>query len=422
MKNPKTETYTLKDFTLQTLQTDAMDRATQFKKWITQSDENDHAIYWLEAQTAVKPEMILYDSRNGKMWNVISFISNDYLGMSQRPETKEAGIKAVMEYGTGACAAPIIGGYLDIHKQLEQEIADFTGQEDALIFSSGFGSNVGVLNAMLGKDDIAFVDFQIHTSAIDGLHKTNVKRVGHNNLEYLEIALKNERHKYKTAMLIIDGVYSQDGDIAPLPEIITLCKKYNTLVFLDDAHGMGTMGENGRGTAELFNVLGQVDIITGTFSKSFGAIGGYVACSKDLANYLRYHANTTVFSAAIPPQATCSILKALELIKKDKSIRQKLWDNVYYLKKRLIEEGFDIGNSVSPIFPIMVRDAYKVKEATRILKEQGIYTLGITYPAVTNKDARLRVSILASHEKQHLDKLIQTLNYVNTIINIKKAS
>ncbi|MDR2964139.1 MAG: aminotransferase class I/II-fold pyridoxal phosphate-dependent enzyme [Bacteroidales bacterium] len=414
------ENCTLKDFTVLSVQGDAIERAVAFKKWLEQVNENDHAIYWLEAQTAVKPEMELYDRRNDNMLRVISFISNDYLGMSQHPETKKAGIAGVEKYGTGVCAAPSIGGYLHIHKQLEQAIADFTGQEDALIFSSGFGANVGVLNALLGKNDIAFVDFQIHTSAVDGLHQTNVKKVGHNDLNYLEFALQNERHNYKTAMLIIDGVYSQDGDIAPLPEIVALCKKHNVLLYLDDAHGMGVLGENGRGTAEHFGLLGQVDIISGTFSKSFGAVGGYVACSKTLADYLRYYANTTVFSAAVTPQVTCSVIKAIELLQTDNSMLQKLWRNVHYLKKRLLEEGFDIGKTESPILPIMVRDTYKVKETTRILKEQGIYALGLTYPAVANKDSRLRVSVLASHEKQHLDTLIDALNYADKILNIKK--
>lgn len=211
---------------------------------------------------------------------VTAFISNDYLGMSQREETKQAGIDAIIKYGTGACAAQVIGGYLDIHQQLEQEIASFVGQEDAILFSSGFGANAGILRALLGQNDIALVDPYIHTSAMAGLKGTNVKRIGHNDLEYLEKTLKETKDQYQTRLVIIDGVYSQDGDLSLLPEIISLCKTHEAMLMLDDAHGIGVMGANGRGTAEHFNCLGQVDIITGTFSKSFGCVGGFAAASK----------------------------------------------------------------------------------------------------------------------------------------------
>ncbi len=413
--------YTLKDFTLQTLQTDAIDRAIQFKKWLNQVKENDHEVFWTKAYGAVKPVMTIEDPSTKLKREVLSFVSNDYLGMSQRPETIQAGIEALQKYGTGACAAPSIGGYLDIHKELEKEIADFTGQEDALVFSSGFGVNVGVLNALLGKEDIAFIDSQVHSSVLDGLRDTNTKNIGHSNLEYLEFILQNERPKYKTAMVIIDGIYSQDGDIAPLPEIVALCKKHNTLVYMDDAHGVGVFGKNGRGVAEYFDMLGQVDFITGTFSKAFGAVGGFVACSKDMTDYLRLHANTTVFSSSLTPQVTCSVLKALKLIKTDKSILQKLWDNINYFRKRLQEEGFDIKQSVAAIFPIMVRDPFKTYEVARLLKERNIYAMSIVYPAVVNKDARIRVSLIASHEKEHLDTLIDALCKIDKELQIKSA-
>jgi glycine C-acetyltransferase len=413
------ENYTLKDFTLQTLRTDAIDRTIQFKKWHKQAKQNNHQVFWTKAYGAVKPEMTIEDPSTGLKRKVISFVSNDYLGMSQRPETIQAGIQALQTYGTGACAAPSIGGYLDIHQELEKEIADFTGQEDALVFSSGFGVNVGVLNALLGKEDIAFIDSQVHSSVLDGLRGTNTKNIGHNNPEYLEFILQNERSKYKTAMVIIDGIYSQDGDIAPLPEIVTLCKKYNALIYMDDAHGIGVFGKNGRGIAEYFNLLGQVDIITGTLSKAFGAVGGFVACSKDMADYLRLHANTTVFSSSLTPQVTCSVLKALELIKTDKSILQKLWDNVNYFRKRLLEEGFDIKQSVAAIFPIMIRDPYKTYEVARLLKERNIYAMSIVFPAVVNKDSRIRVSLIASHEKEHLEALITALSEIDKELHIK---
>lgn len=351
---------------------------------------------------------------------VISFIANDYLGLSQREETKQAGIDAIKKYGTGACAAQVIGGYLDIHQQLEQEIASFVGQEEAILFSSGFGANAGILRALLGQNDIALIDPYIHTSAMAGLKGTNIKRIGHNDLEYLEKVLKEVKGQYQTKLVIIDGVYSQDGDLSLLPEIITLCKTYEAMLMLDDAHGIGVMGANGRGTAEYYNCLGQIDIITGTFSKSFGCVGGFAAASKKIIQYLKFYADSNVFSAASTPQVTASILKALEIIKKEPQIRTKLWENTNYLRKRLKEEGFDIGKSVSPIFPIMIRDNKKVYEIAKMLQEKGIFTIGIVYPAVRTKEARLRVSVLATHEHEQLDALINALNDINKDIKIKR--
>lgn len=402
------EQYSVKDFGLASIDTSMQDRIEQFKKWTKQTKDNDHQIYWIESLSGITPEMTIRDSDNTEK-ELISFISNDYLGMSQREETKLAGIEGLKKYGTGACAAPIIGGYLDIHKKLEQQIAEFTGQEDALIFSSGFGSNVGVLNALLGKNDLALIDTFVHSSVLDGIRSTNKKLIGHNDLKYLEIVLQREEHNYNTKMVIIDGVYSQDGDLGLIPEIKAICDKYNAILYVDDAHGIGLIGENGRGTIEHFGMLGKIDIITGTFSKAFGCVGGFVSASKDMIQYLRYYANTSVFSASPTPQVTCSVLKALELIKEDPSIRKKLWDNVNYLRDKLIENKFDIGKSESPVLPIMIRDTFKAKEVARLLKDNGIYAISIVYPAVSNKDARIRVSVLASHNKNHLDHLVNAL-------------
>lgn len=413
----KRDEFTVNDFTLNSLKTNVINRAEQFQKWIIQSKTNDHEIYWNESTMGVMPETIIIDPITSLPIEVISFISNDYLGMSQRDETKFAGIEAIQKYGTGACAAPIIGGYLDIHRELESKIAAFAGTKDALIFSSGFGVNVGVLNALLGKEDLALIDIQVHTSVLDGLRSTNVKKMSHNDPEYLEFVLKKEKGNYKTIMVIVDGVYSQDGDVAKLPQISSLCKRYGALLYVDDAHGMGVFGPNGRGTAEEYNMLGEVDIITGTFSKAFGSVGGFVACSKILADYLRYYAGTTVFSAAITPQSTSSILKALELMQQKPEIRKRLWENVDFLKEKLLAEKFDIINSNSPIFPIMVRDPFKAKEVTRLLKERGIYAIAIVYPAVTDKNARVRISVTAAHEKKHLNKLISSLIEIREIIN-----
>lgn len=407
--------YSLKDFEL-SYEKNAIERANDFQMYINQLDGFGCKSYWIASYTGVGATM----SIEGYNDPIISFIANDYLGMSQREETKQAGIDAIRKYGTGACAAQVIGGYLDIHKQLEMEIASFVGQEDAILFSSGFGANAGVLRALLGKNDIALTDPFIHTSTLAGLHETNIKRIGHNDLEYLEMVLKDVKDKYKTKLVIIDGVYSQDGDLSLLPEIIALCKAHDAMLMVDDAHGIGGMGPNGRGTVEYFNCLGQVDIITGTFSKSFGCVGGFVAASKKIIQYLRFYTDSNVFSAALTPQVTASVLKALELIKAKPEIRKKLWNNTNYLRKELDKRGFDIGKSVTPIFPIMIRDNKKVYQIAKMLQEKGIFTIAIVYPAVRTKEARLRVSILSTHKKEHLDSLVSALEEINKIIPIKK--
>ena len=394
----------LKDFEI-TPNENIIERSQNFQSYIDQMEQFGCKSYWVMGKTGVGAKMQI-EGYNGE---VSAYISNDYLGMSQRAETKEAGINAVLKYGTGASAAQAIGGYLDIHQQLEQGIAKFVGQEDAILFSSGFGANAGLLRAILGKNDIAYIDSYIHTSATSGLIGTNVKHIGHNDIDYLDMILERETGKYQTRLVIIDGVYSQNGDLSKLPEYITVCKKHNCLLMMDDAHGIGVMGESGRGTAEYYNCLGQVDVITGTFSKSFGCVGGFVAASEKLIQYLRYYADSNVFSAAMTPQVAASSLKALELIQTRPEIRKKLWTNVNYLRKRLTEEGFDIGCSVSAIFPIMVRDNRKVYEIARELQKRCIFVSGITYPAVRTKEARLRVSVLASYEIEQLEQLVTAL-------------
>ncbi len=407
----KQDFLSLKDFGLN-LEENIMERANAFQSYINQMKQFETKCYWIMSNSGIGSKMKLENSDK----IVSAYISNDYLGMSQRAETIEAGIEALRKYGTGACAAQAIGGYIDIHKKLEHEIADFVGQEDALLFSSGFGANAGLLRGILGKNDIAYIDSYIHTSATSGLLGTNIKHIGHNNVEYLDMMLEKEKGKYKTKLVIIDGVYSQNGDLSKLPEYIEICKKHDCLLMVDDAHGIGVMGENGRGTAEHFGCLGQVDIITGTFSKSFGCVGGFVAASSKLIQYLRYYADSNVFSAAITPQVTGSVLKALELIKTRPEIRKKLWNNVNYLRNRLQKAGFDIGESVSPIFPIMVRDNEKVYKIADLLQKKGIFASGIAYPAVRTKEARIRISILASHELEQLEQLAKALEEIREII------
>ncbi len=412
---------TLKSFDL-SLDVEARERASMFQQFIDQLDAGQCRAWWIESAGGVKSEMRIKDLYSGEEKDLISFITNDYLGMSQNKDVIMAGVEALMEYGSGACAAPIIGGYTDIHKKLEKGIAEFVGQEDAIVFSSGFGTNVGVLNALLGKNDIALVDTFIHASLVEGLHTTNTKNIGHNNLEYLESTLQKVQNQYTTKMVVIDGVYSQDGDLALLPDIIKICRKYGAMIMMDDAHGIGVMGKNGRGTAEYYDVLGQVDIIAGTFSKGFGGVGGFAAASQKMVQYLKHYAKSNIFSTAMTPQVAASAYKVIEVINTKPEILSRLWDNVHYIKKRLTDEGFDIGHSVSPIVPIMVRNDYKVHQAAAALQREGIYALGITYPAVSKKEARIRLNIQASHTTDHLDKFVEALCKIDNSMNLRNKN
>lgn len=413
------EQYSLKDFA-QSSGLNIIQRSEKFQLYTNQLKEHNHNLYHIEALSGVGAHMIIENSIKPQKREVVSFVSNDYLGMSQHPETKEAGIKAVELYGTGACAAPIIGGFMKLHRELEERLAQFLGYEDAMIFSSGFGANAGVLGGVMGKNDIALVDSFIHASVYDGLLQTNVKRIGHNDMEYLELNLKKTQNNYDTTMLICDGVYSQNGDLGMLPESIELCRKYGACVMVDDAHGIGVFGENGRGVTEYQNIIGKPDILSGTFSKSFGCVGGFVAASRKMIELFRFYGRTRTFSAAPTPQATASALKALELIEKKPEIRTKLWDNVYYMKSQLLANGYDIKETVSPIFPIMVRDNYLVKEVAKMLLDRGFYTIGICYPAVSNNDSRIRASVLATHTKEDIDGFINALNEIDAILHFKK--
>lgn len=391
----------LKDFDL-SIKKNIADRADAFNAFIKQMDNSKHNNYFVKSTSNIGPRISVVKPYTGNVQEAISFISNDYLGLSKNSQTIEAGIEALKKYGTGACAAPIIGGYLDLHNDLESEIADFLGCEDSLVFSSGFGANEGVLRALLGKNDIALIDSFVHSSTLVGLTTTNTKYIGHNDLEYLEKTLKNVEDKYITKLVIVDGVYSQDGDIARIPEILALCRKYNAFLMVDDAHGIGYYGENGKGVLEHYGLLGQVDLVSGTLSKAFGCVGGFVAGSKSIIQYLRYYAPNSVFSASLTPQATASALEALRIIKSQPELRQKIWSNVRLFHSEMKRLGIDIGDTQSAIFPIKVKDDSIVKDIAAELLQNGFYVIGICFPAVRAKDSRIRASILASHTEEEI--------------------
>jgi glycine C-acetyltransferase len=415
----KKKTFSLHDFV--SLPGKTFDEtADEFLKgFIAQMDEEMIKPYGILSSTSIGAKMTIKDHYSDSYRDTISFVGNAYLGMNTHPSTIEAAKRAIDKYGTGACASPIIGGSLDIHRKLEQSLAEFVSCEDALIYATGYAANCGTLLALLNKADIALVDMYVHASIFDGLYTTNTKLLKHNDLEYLEKTLIEVKDKYTTKLVIVDGVYSQGGDLSPLPDILKICKKYGAFLFVDDAHGIGVMGNNGRGTIEYYDLLGQINVVTGTFSKSFGAVGGFVAGSHKLIQYLKFYSRASTFSAAPVPSVTASVLEAIEVIKREPERRMILWQNTMYLKNKLLELGFDIGNSDSPIVPVMIYDEMKAKQVARLLLDRGIYTMPIIYPGVKRNNARLRITVLATHTIRDLDRLINALIEVFNIMNIR---
>lgn len=360
---------TLKDF--ENRGQDLLTRAKQVDDYISYRHRIQHLPYRVISLTGSSAHMRVIDPYSNKEKEMISFVSNDYLGLSHHPEVIKAGIDALEQYGAGAGASPLIGGHNFLHEQLEQEIAHFLKNEYAITYTSGYAANCSTLLAMMGKEDIAIMDMFTHASVFDGCLCTNTKRFLHNDIDSLVHVLNNAK-SFKNRFVIIDGVYSQDGDIAFLDQIYTVCKEHDAFLIVDDAHGIGVLGKTGRGIIEDYDLLDKVDIITGTFSKAFGCVGGYAIARKEIITLLRYYSRQNIFSAAATPQTAASAIKAIQLIDQEPQWRNTLADNIEYFKTGLETLGLDYGNTESAIFPVMVRNEHYVKEAARILFEQGI--------------------------------------------------
>ena len=397
---------------------DIMGRAEAFNEYSTHTKKNKHNYYRRISTSGSGPVMNVIDPNTGQKKDMIYLASNDYLNLTKHPRTVAAGIKAIQKYGTGAGSVPLLGGTFDLHVELEKKIAHFKGCENAILYSSGYGSNAGSLLALLQSKDIAIMDRLVHASLIDGCKNTNVKYFRHNDLNALERILAKSQKEFRTKLVIVDGVYSMDGDIAPLDKIVELAKAYGAYVMVDEAHATGVIGKNGRGTPEHFGIEGKIDIVSGTFSKAIGAVGGFVAANNELIDLLHFYSRSYMFSTAPTPQVMGSVIEALDVIQEEPEIRQKLWQNIDYFKTNLLNMGFDIGNSETAIFPIVVGDAYKVKEACRLLHERGIYANLVLYPAVALKASRLRLSLMSGHTKEHLDTALEALGDIGKKLDI----
>lgn len=384
---------------------DAWKRASLFQNYLNYLDNNGRLNYRLISSSGCGPEMNILTKDHPKARKMVSFVSNDYLGFTQHPKIKAAVIASIEEFGSGAGASPAIGGQFSYHEDLEQKIAAFFGRESAIIYTTGYTANSATLMSLLQKEDIAIVDMAVHASVYEGCQLTSMKVFLHNRMDLLERTLKLSRDAYRTKMVIVDGVYSQDGDIAPLDKILELCRHYGAYLAVDDAHGVGVVGNTGRGAMEMFGIIQEADIITGTFSKTFGNVGGYVVASPELINFLKYQSRQHLFSATSTP-AAAGIIRGIELLDEEPHWKDQLWENINHFKNGLDSLGFDTGPTQSAIIPIKIGDASVTAQMAAMLMKAGIYTNPIIYPAVSKKNARIRTSLMATHTKEQLDQAL----------------
>ncbi|MBC8315726.1 MAG: pyridoxal phosphate-dependent aminotransferase family protein [Bacteroidetes bacterium] len=339
---------------------------------------------------------------NGK--SVLMFGSNSYLGLTTHPLVKEAAIKATKKYGTGCAGSRFLNGTLDIHIELEEGLADYVGKEASLVYSTGFQVNIGVIPTVTSRNEYILIDELNHASIIEAARLSFAKllKFRHNNMDSLEKMLKRCRPGM-IKLIVVDGVFSMDGDIADLPGIVKLAEKYNATIMVDDAHSIGILGKHGAGTASHFGLTDQVDIIMGTFSKSLASLGGFVASDKDTINYIKHHSRTLIFSASITPASAAAVLATLKIMKQEPERMDKLWEVTRYAIEGFSNLGFDIGNTVTPIIPIYIRDYMKTLQLTRMLLDEGVFVNPVVPPAVAKDDTLIRFSLMATHSKEQID-------------------
>lgn len=363
--------------------------------------------YFREISSEQDTEVII----NGK--KVLMFGSNSYMGLTNHPKVKEAAIEATKKYGTGMAGSPFLNGTLDIHKRLEEKIADYIGKEDVMLYSTGFGVNLGVVSTLTGREDYVILDEQDHASIIEGrrLSFSNYLKYRHNDMDSLEAQLK-KCDPDKIKLIVTDGVFSMEGDVANLPRIIELAKQYNASVMVDEAHGIGVFGEGGRGTCNHFGVTDDVDLIMGTFSKSFASIGGFIATDKEITNFLRHHSRSYIFTASITPGATAAVSAAMDIMLAEPERQEHLWKITNFALENFRNMGCEIGHTSTPIIPLFIRDDYKTFHVTRDLLDEGVFVNPVVTPAVAPQDTLIRYSLMATHTKEQVERSLEAIQKV----------
>ena len=350
---------------------------------------------------------------------VIMLGSNNYLGLTNHPEIKAAAAAALAAYGTGTAGSRFLNGTLDIHVELEDRLAAFMKREAALTFSTGFQVNLGVISSLIDRKDTVVLDNLDHACILDGARLSfgRVLKFTHNDMASLEERLRSI-DSGRGSLIVVDGVFSMEGDLSDLPRIVELAKRYHARVMVDDAHGVGVMGEHGRGTAEHFGLEDDVDLVMGTFSKSLAAVGGFVAGTRPVIDWVKHHARSLIFSAAPPPASVASVIKAIEIIEREPERRARLWDNTRYMKRELEGLGYDTGASASPVIPLLVGEDMTAFRMTMRLQEEGVFVNPVITPAVPPDRAMIRTSYMATHTRDHLDRALEAIAKVGRELGV----
>jgi len=357
---------------------------------------------------------------NGK--DVLMFGSNSYLGLTNHPKLKEASKAAIDKYGLGCAGSRFLNGSLDIHTELEEKLANFVGKDEAIVFSSGYKANLGAISSVLTRHDYVILDDLNHACIIDGARLSfgRTMKYRHKDMASLEKVLQR-CNADRVKLIVTDGVFSMEGDIAPLPAMVELAKKYNANIMVDDAHSLGVLGKGGRGTADHFGLVDNVDIIMGTFSKSLASIGGFIAADKDTINFMKHTARSFIFSASIAPANAASVIAALDVIAEEPERIEKLWENTRYTMDALRSVGLETGPTETPIIPIYVRDDEKTFILTTMLQQAGIFVNPVISPAVASEDSLIRFSLMATHTKEQIDYAVDQLDKVGKQLNIPRV-
>ncbi len=388
---------------------DIFAKTRPFEHFVEANRRKGHYLYRRKLLGPSANRVMVWDERLGRPREMVMMASNNYLGLTTHPRVIEAAVAACREYGAGAGSVSLLGGTFELHRRLEERLAAFKGCEDAMVFPAGYSANVGCVMGLAREGDLVINDILNHASIIDGcrLSGATIKAFPHCDVEALDKLLARAADRHAGKLVIVDGVFSMDGDIAPLPELIEVTRRHGARLMIDEAHATGVIGPGGRGTPAYHGVEGQVDLVAGTLSKALGGVGGFVASTREVVEYLRFYARSYMFSTALPPAVAASVLASLDVIEQEPELCRRLWENIAYLRDNLVRLGFDLGNQRTAIFPIMVGDDHKVKEMGRMLHEAGIFANPVFYPAVSRRLSRLRLSLMATHSREDLDLTLE---------------
>ena len=349
----------------------------------------------------------------GHEGKVLMFGSNSYLGLTNDPRLKEAAKRAIDKYGTGCAGSPFLNGTLDIHVQLQDELAAFLGKDDVMLFSAGFLANSGVIPDVVGRGDYLFYDERVHASIMEGKLITfaNTQKYRHNDMADLERVLQKAPLD-ASKLVVTDGVFSMEGDVAQVDQMVAICDRYNATLMVDEAHGLGVFGREGRGTCDHFGCLDKVELVMGTFSKSLASVGGFIAADKDTINWMKHSVRPYIFTASITPASTASVLEALRIMRSEPERNTALWENQRYALKAFKDLGFEVGNTQTPIIPLFIRDNIKTFTITHHLLEDGVFVTPVIAPAVPSDETLIRVALMATHTHEQIDTAVDKIHKV----------